>query len=601
MMSLVTIGIVLLLTYLWSIRGFFSSFLHMVCVIAAGAIAFALWEPTALFILEKAPTRGFLSFLEYGAWAIGLVGPFAISLTLLRFAVDKLIPGNAKAIPAVDFVGAGACGLVSGIITAGILSIAFGTMWFKADAGGYQPVKYVSGNLERTSKLILPVDQIVGKLYAMTSEKSFASPEPLAKWRPEPWHAAEVMRMSDRGGKGKTTAKPKDFGLLGRYRVKAAPGENLFKDKWAAEPQAVRMLNGDPYPPKSRIEGIILDLKSTMREPKQSFLSITAAQVWMVAENPQTHERIVLHPIAAIANPKGADKSIARFEFVGKLSIASAGATTRPMAFEFAVPDGYEPIAVYLKNIRKELNPNQPVTEFDSVAARDRAIETGDLIEGAEPLDLDAIANADNKKRRNSTTGSNRNSDPDSLAREQGIYISNRLPNRMTIQKGTQKGISIGEGNKILDGEAKWTPAELETRIVEKSMRIEKFQVNPDVVMVQVNVSPREKASLLGKAAASAERILPPQLVDTNGQRYEAVGWLYKDREMVYLRYTPSQPIRGLSELESKGIQLSASRDDQKLYLFFLCSYGAELTEYDIGPKTIVKLEKPLPLDKRQD
>lgn len=598
-MSLIAIVIVALVTYLWVIRGFLSALIHMVCVVAAGAIAFAAWEPVAYLILGKAPTSGLLDFIGYNAWAIGLIVPFAIAVALLRLVVDKLVPANAQAVPAVDYVGGGICGLVSGVITAGIFTIAYGTMPFKADGFGYTPVGYAGGSIVRESGLILPVDRIVGKFYAVTSETTFSTSKPLARWRPEPWHAAEVMRMSDRDGLGRNTASPKDFSLLARYRVEAASGEDLLQDKWATEPHAAKRLDGSRYPSNARIEGVILQLESSLKEPKQSFISITEPQVWMVAENPTSGDRQILHPVAAVANPKGAEKSLARFEFKSKLSIASAGAAVRPMAFEFIVEDGYEPIAVYLKNIRQELTPSQTAEEFPSVAARDAAIESGQLIEGADPLNLADLQGDQGDPDRIRNPGSQ---SPEDLAERQGIVADNRLPNRLIIQKGAnEKSLAIGDGNKIMDGEAKWSPAELEgRRVTEAKLKIERFNVNPDVVMVQVNVSPRSPASLLGRAAAAAERVVPPVLVDTNGIRYEAYGWFYKDREMFYIRYSPSQSVRGMTMLTQNGIQLSDSRDDQELYLLFLVSLGAEIDRFEIGNSTIIQLDKPLPLVDKQ-
>lgn len=596
MMNLVVILIVLAMAYTAVTRNFFSSLLHMACVVVAGAIAFAFWEPLSYLILTKAPTRGFLQPLEYTAWAFGLVIPFAASLALLRVATDKLAPSNAVAAPAVDIVGSGIAGIISGVITAGILVIAIGTMRLKTDEFGYQPVTYqgAGASVERSGGLLLPVDRIVGKLYAHTSEAAFSTKEPLAKWRPEPWHAAEVMRMNDRG-LARNTAKPNDYELLARYRVTAAPGENLLKDRWASSPHTATMLNGEPYPADSRIEGVILDMKSSLREPGASFVSVTAGQIWMVAEDAETGKRLTLHPVAVIANPQGADTSLARFPFDSpKLAIASSGAATRPMGFEFMVPNDYEPIAVYLKNIRRTLDPSQPSDEYDSVAARDRAITQGTLIEGAEPIPANFGKPADNQANNRNTNNN------ESEAQAKGIYFRNTLPRPLMIQKGTQKGIQIDGDNYILSGSAKWKPDQLRIRIAEKALQINKFSTTSGVAMVQVDVSGNFPGSLYGQAMATAQRVVPPQLVDTKGIVYDAVGWVYEDRDLVHIRFEPGQPVRGLSQLADEGIVLSSSRTDQRLTLLFLCSEGAEIKSYNIGPKEIVTLDEPLVLKKRR-
>lgn len=592
MLNLLVIVIVLAMGYTGVVKKFFSSLLHMACVVAAGAIAFAFWEPLSYFLLQKAPVRGFFEFVEYSAWAIGLVVPFAVSLAILRVATDKLAPANAVAANVPDAVGGGLCGAVSGVVTAGILVIAVGTMNFKPSDFSYQPVKYQGASLERTGGLVIPVDRIVGGFYSMASQAAFATSQPLAKWRPEPWHAAEVMRITDKG-LARNTAKPDDFSLVARYRVKAAPGENILQDRWANRPQAVAMLNGDPYPANCHIEGVILDLKSTMRERGASFISMTAGQVWMVAQDPDTGESINLHPIAVVANPQGAETSLARFLFDSpNFAIASAGAAALPWAFEFLVPDNCQPIAIYVRNIRRELKPGQPVQEFDSVADRDEAVSEGALIAGAEriPEDFGKEDRDQNSNQRDTNE-----------YEQAGIRATNLIPERTTIQKGSHKTIRLDDSNHILEADDKFTPAELSTRVVQKELRIDKFGIDRGRVMVQVDISGDKKGSMYGQAMAAAERVAPPTLVDVNGIHYEAVGWYYEDRDMIYIRYTPGEPVRALSVLADHGIVMSAGRNDQKLTLLFLCTFDHQIKSYDVGNKEIFSLAEPLPLDREQD
>ena len=52
-MSLIALGVVAGLGYLWATRGFFSALLNLICVVIAGAVAFGLWEPVAFLILAS--------------------------------------------------------------------------------------------------------------------------------------------------------------------------------------------------------------------------------------------------------------------------------------------------------------------------------------------------------------------------------------------------------------------------------------------------------------------------------------------------------------------------------------------------------------------
>ena len=51
--NLVIILFVLAMIYMGTVQGLFSSFLHLMVVIAAGALAFAVWEPLTLGLLMK--------------------------------------------------------------------------------------------------------------------------------------------------------------------------------------------------------------------------------------------------------------------------------------------------------------------------------------------------------------------------------------------------------------------------------------------------------------------------------------------------------------------------------------------------------------------
>ena len=79
LINLVVVGAVLLVAYLWSTKGFFSSFLNMVSVLAAGGVAFALWEPVAMGLMNA---MGTTPIVADNAWAIGLGGTFAVTLAI---------------------------------------------------------------------------------------------------------------------------------------------------------------------------------------------------------------------------------------------------------------------------------------------------------------------------------------------------------------------------------------------------------------------------------------------------------------------------------------------------------------------------------------
>src|SRR5207253_1984620 len=141
----------------------------------------------AYFLLGRFTTN---SGLQGVIWAISLVLPFAAALALIRVGFDKMIPWNVAVNDIANYIGGGVCGVISGIITAGILILGIGFLRIAPDEFGYQPLAYTGtavgrGSVERHEKLWVPVDSITASLYQRLSVASFRSAEPLAKWHPD--------------------------------------------------------------------------------------------------------------------------------------------------------------------------------------------------------------------------------------------------------------------------------------------------------------------------------------------------------------------------------------------------------------------------------
>ena len=93
---------ILLATYWFGFKeGFFSGLIHLACVIVAGAVAFAFWEPLAVAMLGSSSTREW-------AWGVSLLAIFCFALFLLRLAGNLLIPDKLNFPHLVDILGGGA-------------------------------------------------------------------------------------------------------------------------------------------------------------------------------------------------------------------------------------------------------------------------------------------------------------------------------------------------------------------------------------------------------------------------------------------------------------------------------------------------------------
>ena len=135
-MNILVIIFVLAIAYTWTVRGIFNSMIHALCVFFGGAIAFSVWEPLAMILLGLSDS----SIVEGSAWGLALIIPFIIATVLLRVISDKVITANIRSLKPLDYGGGAVFGLVTSIITAGVLVIGIGYMRLPSTFLGYQPI-----------------------------------------------------------------------------------------------------------------------------------------------------------------------------------------------------------------------------------------------------------------------------------------------------------------------------------------------------------------------------------------------------------------------------------------------------------------------------
>jgi hypothetical protein len=581
--ALIAVGVS---TYVWMTRGFFSALLHMLCVLVAGAIAFGVWEPLGYLFLDIAPDRGFSAFLGDMAWGLALALPFALSLAVLRVAVDSLLPANVVCDKTTNYVGGAACGLVSGVVSGGIIVLSIGFLRLPSDFGGYKAVISEGtanrGSIEKAKGMMKPwVDEITAGLYSHLSTTTLRTGDPLATWHPDFALLPASMRMSYEDA-DRTTAKPASFSIAGAYTVgdvaRGAPIDSLLHDSWSTAPQRVTDLHGEKYPDGYLAEYTIKFMPSAREQTGN--VVVGNGQVRLVASDGEG-QSVALHPIAIITNQDDPTKiAYERFRMdTDKAFFSSVGATSEPlMGFEFAVPTGYKPLALYVKGTRADVEPVTPVA-FEDTKQRDEAIVAGKLagLGGVGPV-IDPNTGEQVKSTEAETP----------LDREP-FQISSALG--FNIQKSKEAGLQVQQearGWSIVDGEATLRRSDV-GKAVDFKLQISKFNATPDVAVVQVNFTPLQRKSEFGQALDSAERLAAPRLVDMNGNSYEAVGYLYQDATNYKIRYTKGQPLRAMTEVPSVG------RNDpsRSLKLIFLVSSGVEIRSLQLGSKVIEQYDPP--------
>jgi hypothetical protein len=476
---------------------------------------------------------------------------------------------------------------------------------------------------------------MVAGFYGALSERALRSNEPLARWHPALHELGPGSRMSPFEGKGRNSIKVADFRVDGRFTVGKGGGASpdaLLRDWTDASSQNVTDLNNEPFPTGSHIEGVIVRFMAGSKE-KDGATAIGPGQIRLVLENADGSSRIVVHPVAvtsqanpatiaasqpqnAQAQPGGTPAVWGRWRFnAADTHIASVGGASEALfGFEFMCPPGYAPIAVYVKGARVRLDEGtlaKPQRECPSAAARDAFLAGGMTgVAAALPASgtgtgaattpapggsgLPPVAGMDASGA--TQVGNGRPYRAGQSPEVEGVRITHMLPDR--LQKGQEGALEIDDKNIVVGGHMITTLeiVRVGTAGVEKSLIIDQLQTSQDTVLVWVEIPATGRTSILGRALGAAEQLLPPTLVDSQGERYQPVGFMYKDESSYQLKFSPGDPITAMSQMPA----LSRSRPAQKLELIFRVSFGREIRYLSLGSKVIVEYNPPWPANVRQ-
>lgn len=595
-LSLIVIGMVGGLTYLWLTRGFFNSFLHMICVLLGGAIAFAAWEPVSYTLLGVLPSTGTFGFLQGCAWAFGLIVPFAIATVVLRLVTDSVVRANVVVSNGVEYAGGAACGLVASSIAVGVFILGVGHLPLSSGFLGYQPVWYNDdrangvGSLKKTDSLLFPVDQLTATLYSNLSTGPFSPGDSraLATWYPDLHAVGFASRISPEEGKGRNTLRPADFRLQRSYTVgdksNGTPASELLVDMRSPDvAQPYADLDGQQVT-SGYLQGYVLRFEPGAKEQGDRGagpVSISNGQLRLVVQDTESGETRNVFPLAVISQASAGENVFGRWRYDSEgVHIASVGgASTTTMAFEFMLRPGEEPLGLFVKGVRVNLDAVEvPDSSYNTVDARDAVVTDGDVLTGGE-----------------AATSSYDLSQAVTAAPDDWAIISESMGISVNVQTIKRFFSVADEGNLVTSGEGRYDASEVDRRNVQaisRSLISDSFGVARDQRIIQIDVSPSTPASLLGPVTGRIAGDVPVRLIDDNGTEYDAVGYLYEDRQIWEGRYTPAAPLGGLNDIDAPS--LTNSRDDQELKLLFLVSKFIQVEHLAIGDTVIVSFDPPI-------
>lgn len=584
-------GLVALLTILvpavWSTkgRGFgaFSSLLAAVGALCAGGIAFAVWEPTAWMIMGwGAGSSGFVgNLLQGSAFALGLAGPFLVSLLVIRLLTDAFVKANIDLGEMANMIGGALFGVVTGVVSVGILVISVGHLQAPASIMGYAPIEERSGQPVYANRLWIPVDLAVARLYEHLSLYGFASRTPLARHHPDVHVAAGMQRITYRNA-SRNTIYPDQFSILGAYTI-SGPVDDLSRDTFIVDPQGQTKRQQVFYPDGSSpsgsatLHGYVMRFTSGAKE-RGGNVVLTPGQLRLICVD-EAGDALAVHPVAVISPPEAGSTGLYRFRFdapEGFIASIGGGADS-VLGFEFIVPQGYEPRDLLVRNARVNLGTVEAAANprsYPTSLARDNAVRDASIFTAFGA----SVAGAGVPLDTSGSTAVGR-----AGSRVEGVEQGAHLPGGMVLNKSNRGTLSISEKNEIVEGDHTFDKAQLQERALERSLRVEKFAIGADTGIIKVELSRNGARTIFGRAVEAAESTLVPLLVDERGTQYEPVGFVYEEGTTARIRYTPGQPLRALAEAPA----LSRTKRDQTLVLIFRPTRNVRIMGFAIGRREI--------------
>jgi len=317
--NIVVIVLAGFIAYWWANQGLFSALLHLLCVVVAGAITLAFWEPLVGLVM-----RG--SFFDDYAWGVGFIILFGLSLFILRLAMDKIAPANVDMPHWANLTFGGAAGAAAGVLTMGMFIIGVGFIQSNNSLLGFRGW----GRSDRTAqvteinRLWVPFDQLTSDFYSWLSVTSFKTGRPLRHYAPELHKQATLVRDSYRGGQGKLSLRPAEASIRDLYELPDTAETLYFLD--------VHFDNG------ARDYG--------------EQLTLSAAQIRLIGEARGRTKAQVIYPVAWKRESR-----VYRFDNVSHYLTSRPGQESVDIVLGFRAPPGFSPRFLQIRNTRYDLRP----------------------------------------------------------------------------------------------------------------------------------------------------------------------------------------------------------------------------------------------------
>lgn len=547
--NILLIVFVLLMAYWWSLQGFFSALIHLGIVIVCGAIAFALWHPVAFWLLEMD-----LAHAAKNAWGISLLMLFAIPMMIFRFTLDKLVPKNMQFMDLVNKGGGLVCGVISAMLTGGILMIGLSFMSLTPAIAGWHP--YTVGSDGTVSmnddggKLWLPYDSMAVNLFGKLSSGAFASGKPISLYAPELSKQAGIYRLRV-DTNASLVAQPSTVSVDAVYLLDSLDGlPSHVTEHLKDAPNKKLVVVDSTFSAKER--GATFDSGVLYLDPSQVVL--------ITREDEKDKDGKVFLPVAfgkLVGSDQTAENAERSFIPVDKPQLTIYSTTpTAKISMVFLVDVAEDP---FLLRVR--------FTPFALPEATTGAEAKGKVVAAlGKELAITKVEAGGGKKP---SGGGNKSH---AQVREDGVLLTTNLPE--TVSRNFAIGIIDERTGMIIKGSK---TVKAPTGRISNENKVEHIYAPPHMQSVRIEMDPDNANSVLGRAVKAAANLSEINLIDSDGDNYKPIGYvLRRSNKDLEVKIDPdpfNSPVKTAGQLPMRDL-----RAGDKMYLYFHVRRKADQT-----------------------
>jgi len=544
--NLIIIGLVVLIAYWWSNEGAFSALLHLVCVIAAGTIALAVWEPLLFGLISL---EGAFAGLLPG---VVLLGVFIIALLILRKATDLIAPEAALLPDAANAIVGGLFGAGSGVLTVGLLLVGTGFIHQPLELLGYRGWSRQSNDAKQQGMveppaegLWLPAGRLTMDFFEFVSTTTFRpdlpGSHPLAWANPDLDQLATLVR---------DTIHDDDTGELGATVMPPGSVKMGSSDRADAIDKNGNVLTGDFLLVTLTIDSHGKDFRGGLR--------LSSSQLRVIGFlNGKT---VTYHPTGwgqLAEQDEGIGYVFRAFDADDKYATSPSGRGDTNLRLLFAVPDDFDPRFLQIRGSRFPLRVSP---EKKKLA---RLLE----VLGAEDVVEDDIHFGGDITRLVQTYN-------------QGARFSQRFkPSTQDIKQ--IGGEILQDERRLVSINANIKPNRGDNPRGELAMR--GYYTEPGAALVRIQCHPNTPGDLFTAArkfrlSSSAEI----QLLDVNNEQWYPIGYELIQPNRITLMYRDK-------DIETLGDILTRPRagSSDQFFLLFEVPEGTQLSELRLDEDTM--------------